>query len=97
MTSAATGATGANAAMAAAMQAIKASGAIVNVTPETFAEILTRSEYPLIIRAEGGVFSTVYKYLTSYGGFVFYTKSKQALDLPGECEIIQAKDVWIPF
>ena len=88
---------GAGAAAAAAIaQAIKASGAIVNVEPEEFLRILQRTQTPLVIHAVGGFFSTNYRYLTSYKGLAFFTKSPDPLDLPNGSEVVLAKKIWIP-
>jgi hypothetical protein len=88
---------GAGAAAAAAIaQAIKASGAIVNVEPEDFLRILQRTQTPLVIHAVGGFFSTNYRYLTSYKGLAFFTKSPDPLDLPNSSEVVLAKKIWIP-
>lgn len=93
---AATTASTAGAAATAMGQAIKASGAIVKVKPEVFADVLSRIEWPLIIISEGGLFRTVYHYMTSYQGFIFYTKSKEQLALPAECEVFESQGIWIP-
>ena len=90
------GAGAAAAAAAAIAQAIKASGAIVNVEPEEFLRILQRTQAPLVIHAVGGFFSTNYQYLTSYKGLAFFTKSPSALDLPNGSEVVLAKKIWIP-
>jgi ABC-type transport system substrate-binding protein len=82
--------------MAAIANAIKASGVVVNVTPEDFAAILRRIERPLIVSSEGGFFSTSYKYLTSYKGLAFYTKARVPLVLPSDAEIVRAKGISIP-
>ena len=87
---------GAAAAAAAIAQAIKASGAIARVQPDDFAEILRRSERPLVVCAQGGIFSKNYQYLSSYKGLAFFTKSPTELMLPGSAEIIQAQKIWIP-
>jgi hypothetical protein len=84
------------AAAAAIAQAIKASGAIVNVEPEEFLRIVQRTQAPLVIHAIGGFISTNYQYLTSYKGLVFYTKSTSPLDLPNGSEVVLAKKIWIP-
>ena len=89
-------AAGGAAAAAAIANAIKASGVLVNVTPEDFAAILRRTERPLVVTAEGGFFSTRYKYLTSYKGLAFYTKSPQPLMLPTGAEVVNAKSISIP-
>jgi len=84
------------AAAAAIANAIKASGVLVNVSPEDFAAILRRTQKPLVVTAEGGFFSTSYKYLTSYKGLAFYTKSPAPLMLPADAEVIKAKGISIP-
>jgi hypothetical protein len=90
-----TGAEGA--AIAAAMaQAIKASGAVVQVTPETFLRLVGRQEEPLVIRAAGGFLGSRWRYLTSFRGFVFFAKSAQPLPLPGRAEVFEAKRIWVP-
>lgn len=81
---------------AAIANAIKASGAIIQLEPEGFAAILNQSKDPLVVYAEGGVFSTNYQYLTSYKGLTFFTKSRMPLRLPSGAEIVPAKKIWIP-
>ena len=81
---------------AAIANAIKASGAIVNVRPDVFAGLLRKLDKPLIIYTQGGFVSTNHQYLTSYKGFVFYTKSREQIDLPKSIEIIVADKMWIP-
>lgn len=88
---------GATAAHAAAIaRAIKASGAIVQVLPEDFELILSRAERPLVVTAEGGWWSKNYRYLTAYGGLIFYAKSSEPLRLPADVELIASKKIWIP-
>ena len=50
------GATAGASAAAAIAQAIKASGVLVKVEPDAFSTIISKSESPLIVMAEGGVF-----------------------------------------
>ncbi len=95
------GAGGAGGAAAAARadavaQAIKASGAIVQVEPSDFSVILSKTNKPLVIFAEGGFLKTNYQYLTGYKGLVFFTKSPTPLQLPGDIELVVAKKIWIP-
>jgi len=91
------GAAAAAAAQATAIaQAIKASGAIVNVNPDNFLYIMSKTNRPLVVTATGGVFKTNYQYLTAYKGLVFYTKSPAPLLLPGDVELIAANKIWIP-
>lgn len=89
-------AAGAAAAAAAIANAIKASGVVVRVTPTDFQTILRKIERPLVIYAEGGIFSTNYQYLVSYKGFAFFTKSSGQILLPEGVETIVARKIWIP-
>ncbi len=84
------------AAAAAIANAIKASGAIVRVESADFEAILNKAENPLVVCAQGGIFSTNYQYLMGYKGLVFYCKSATQLTLPTKIETIQAKKIWIP-
>jgi hypothetical protein len=84
------------AAVAAIANAIKASGVVVRVSPENFANILRRVENPLIVYNQGGLFTTKYQYLTSYKGLAFHTKSREQIDLPTSAEVIIADSIWIP-
>jgi len=84
------------AAAAAIANAIKASGAIVNVESRDFEAILKRAAAPLVVCAQSGVFSAKHHYLTSYKGLVFYTKTQTSLPLPQAAEIINANRIWIP-
>lgn len=90
------GAAGAAAAAAAIANAIKASGAIVQVEPADFSAILEKAEEPLVVFTEGGLFAPKYQYLTSYKGLVFYTKTRELIALPAGAETIPADKIWIP-
>ncbi len=90
------GGAAAGAGAAAIAQAVKASGAIVRVEPDAFLALLWRSETPLVVVAAGGFFSTTYKYLMSYKGLAFYTRSADRLDLGGDVEIVEASQIWVP-
>ena len=82
--------------LATIAEATKTSGPFLEVEPEDFARILEKHDAPLVIHKQGGVFSTHHKYLTSYRGFFFYTKTKDLLYLKGGTEVIEAKSMWIP-
>lgn len=84
------------AAATAMAQAVKASGAIVRVDPPTFERLAARAEHPLIVTAHSRFFGERYEYLTGYQGFVFYTKSKVPLRLPGRAEVVEARKIWVP-
>jgi len=92
----ASGGGAAAAAAAAISRAIKASGAIVRLEPEDFTRILSRTTKPLVVIAKGGLFKSNFQYLTAYKGLIFYTKSSTELLLPGDVEIISAREIWIP-
>lgn len=94
---AATGAASAGAAhQAAIVQAIKASGAIIELEPGEFKKILAKVENPLIVTAEGGVFTKNYQYVTHYKGLHFYCKSPAVINLPAGAEVVQSKRIWVP-
>jgi len=75
--------------------AIKASGSIVRVEPNVFMDILERCEAPLVVYSPAGFF-TKHKYLTSYRGLCFFTKTAAPFILPTNVEVIQAAKIWIP-
>jgi hypothetical protein len=81
---------------AAIANAIKASGAIVSVEPDDFEAILTKTESPLVVCAQGGVFTTKYYYLTAYKGLIFHTKTQAPLLLPPKAELVNARKIWVP-
>jgi hypothetical protein len=84
------------AAAAGIIQAIKASGVIVRVVPGEFSKLMNRASDPLIVHAEGGIFSKNYQYLMSYKGIAFFTKSATPLPLPGGAELVTAGRIWVP-
>jgi hypothetical protein len=84
------------AAHAAMVQAIKASGVVVQMTPENFQSLLNTLENPLIVTSEGGFLKTIFQYLVSYKGLAFYTKTPVPLLLPSGAEVVAAKSMWMP-
>jgi hypothetical protein len=87
--------TSAAAAAAATSNAIKASGAIIQLEPEDFLAILAKNSDPIVVQSPPGIF-TKHKYLTSYKGLFFYTKSRDPLIIPINIETINAKKIYIP-
>ena len=81
---------------AAIANAIKASGVIVRLEPSEWLTVVKRNENPLVVIAQGGVFKKEFRYLTSYRGLAFFTKSHEALVLPGRAEVITAKSISLP-
>lgn len=85
------------AAAAAIAQAVKASGAIVRMEPDGFRQIIYRADNPVVVVAMSRIFGrTSYKYITSYKGLAFYTKSSSQLALGGGIELVAAKTIWVP-
>ena len=84
------------AAGAARARAIKATGAIVAVEPDDFVRLLQLQKGPLVITATGGLFNKNHRYLTSYKGLTFFTKSSNVLNLPVGSEVVLAKKIWVP-
>ncbi len=81
---------------AAIANAIKASGSIVKVDSRDFQSIVQRTERPLIVMVKPGFLFRTYRYLSSYKGLTFYTKSATPLNLPGDAELINCRDIYIP-
>ena len=84
------------AAVAAMVRAVKASGAIVQVRPAEFLQIVQKNSGALVITSGGWAFGKRYKYLTSYKGLAFYASSGEPLQLPGNAEVIPASSMWMP-
>jgi hypothetical protein len=80
----------------AMINAIKASGVVVRLEPAEWVALLRRVDDPLVVVAHGGVFKKQFRYLTSYRGLAFFTKSDQQLVLPSRAELVQAKAISIP-
>lgn len=90
------GAGAAAAAAAAIAKAVKASGVIVRVESAEFEAVLGRVAEPLVVHATGGFFTPTHRYLTSYKGLAFWTKSGTPLPLPSGAEVVEAKKIWVP-
>jgi hypothetical protein len=84
------------AAAAAIANAIKASGVVVRVENGDFLSIVQRTQRPLIVVSGKSFWSASFKYLTSYKGLAFYTKSRDPLHLPGDIELVSCKTIDIP-
>lgn len=88
---------GGAAAAAAIAQAIKASGAIIRMEPNDFSQIVGRADEPIVVMATSRIFSKVsYKYITSYKGLTFYTKSPSRLAFGTGALMVSAKNIWVP-
>ena len=89
------GAAGA-AAAAAVIRAIKASGAIVRVKPDEFRRILDHNREGLVVHAMGGWMWGRHKYLMGYKGLMFQSTSRDSISIPGTCQVVEAKRIWVP-
>jgi hypothetical protein len=69
---------------------------VIRLDPDEFRKVMSRAKDPLVVIAQGGIFSTNYQYLTSYKGLAFFTKSSDPLDLPAGAEVVSSKRIWIP-
>jgi hypothetical protein len=90
------GAVAGGAAAAAIANAVRAFGPVVTVEPQDFEAILRKAEAPLVVCAQGGVFSTRYQYLTAYKGLFFYARTQTPLPLARNVETINARKFWLP-
>jgi hypothetical protein len=68
-------------------------GTGVCVKLEDFLTILSKSEQPLVIVTSEGFFTKIYKYVTAYKGFVFFTESLDKLELDSNIEVIYAQSL----
>jgi len=89
-------AAGAAAAHAAIANAIKASGVIIRVENKDFLVIIERVEKPLVVMTEKSFWSPSYKYISSYKGLAFFTKSSEPLRLPSDVELVMAQKIYVP-
>lgn len=96
MSTAGAGAAGAAGYYAAMANAVKAIGSIIKLDPEEFQRVLVLADNPLVVIASGGVFSKWHKYVFSFKGLTFYSKSNTELILPGGAQIIKARKISIP-
>lgn len=88
---------GAGAAAAAAIaQAIKASGAIIDMEPKEFQRIVSRMDSGIVVQTLGGFRKNKHEYLAAYGGLIFHTKSEQRMSFPSGVEVVWAKKIWVP-
>ncbi len=92
---AASGASGA-AIAAAISNVIKACGSLIKIEPKAFESLVAIIEDPLVVSAEAGFFTKHFKYLVSYRGLVFHTKSNERLNFDKNVLELPAKKISIP-
>lgn len=90
------GPAGAATAQHAIANAVKAFGVVVTVSNRDFMTILQRTKEPLVVVSEKSFWSPNYKYISSYKGLTFYTKSNQPLNLPGDVELVASEKIRLP-
>jgi hypothetical protein len=84
------------AAQHAIANAIKAFGVVVTVANKDFMTILERTEKPLVVMSGKSFWSPNYKYVSSYKGLAFYTKSNELFRLPGDGELVMSEKIRLP-
>jgi len=84
------------AAAAARAKAIKASGAIVKLSPSEFKKLLNSAERPLVVAARGGFLNRKYRYLFAHRGLIFATFTPDTIGMPSGADLIWADRIWIP-
>lgn len=68
-------------------------GTGVCVKLDDFLRIISQSQEPLVIVTSEGFFTKIYKYVTAYKGFVFFTESLDKLDFASNVEVIYAQSI----
>jgi hypothetical protein len=85
------------AAAQAIASAIKASGAIVEIEPRDFEQLVRRVPDTIVLHQEpAGMFSRDHRYTTSLGGFIFVARTREAIFEPGQIRAIPVKKIWFP-
>ena len=87
---------GASGAAAAIANAIKASGVICRVEPQDFVAIVRKIDKPLVVLTGPSMFSRNFKYLTSYKGLAFFTKSAEQIQFAPGVELVNCSRMWMP-
>ena len=65
----------------------------VCVKLDAFLDVLSQGEAPLVIVTSEGYFTKIYKYVTAYKGFVFFTESLDKLEFAHNIEVIYAQSL----
>jgi hypothetical protein len=86
-----------HAAHAQQQNALKMNGVFAKLDAKDFLKLINEKDNLLIVISETGLFTNQYLYLTSYKGFIFYTKSKEQLPLPTKHEKMQSQSVSLPI
>lgn len=71
-------------------------GPIIVIHEKQFREIVEKNPELLVITTFGGFPSGKHRYMISYKGFYFFTKSSSQLRLPESTEIMQVEEIAIP-
>ena len=61
-----------------------------------FVQRIVAVHEPLVVVGQGGMFRKHFRYLTSYKGLAFFTRSPTALALPRRAEVVAARAISIP-
>lgn len=74
-------------------KAESAMGPIITIEPEELEKILHKTQDLLVIYAKGGFMQAKHRYLFSYKGLYFFTKSNEPLNFPSSTVFISAKKI----
>lgn len=69
---------------------------IVTVENDEFMRLVKQANDPMIIHQIPGWFSGQNRYLLTYRGVTFYTRSKEELSISKNAEVITAKYFYVP-
>jgi hypothetical protein len=82
--------------VATLINAVKATGVVVRIGSPEFLALLERSDAPLVVVGQGGTFRKHHRYLTTYKGLAFFTRSPMPLALPAHAEVVAVQSIAIP-
>ena len=78
------------------INAVRSFGVVCTVEQDEFMTLVSHQECPLVLTSVGGIFTTEYRYLTSYKGIAFFCKTPYQLQIPDTAETVQVKNLVVP-
>ena len=71
-------------------------GIVISVETDEFMRLMKQAGNALIIHQQPSWWQTYNRYLMSYRGMAFYTRSKEELSISKYAEVIAAKNFYVP-